>query len=131
MVGNILGRNWDLLEGTGVFCLKIMERNGGFVFNLELFEDQAMNLRNLQPCGDCNEYTLWKFVIAIEHGHRKFVSFPIKNIVIFHSSVTNYQRVIEMSLGRFTADPAVSSPEPLPATRSGVASMLSDISCLS
>ena len=31
--------------------------------------------------------------IAIEHGHRKFVSFPINSMVIFHSYVNVYQRV--------------------------------------
>ena len=35
----------------------------------------------------------WLCQIAIEHGHRKFVSFPINSMVIFHSYVNVYQRV--------------------------------------
>ena len=41
--------------------------------------------------------------IAVENAHRKFVSFPINNMVVFRSYVRHYQRVVSRSFNQSMA----------------------------
>ena len=55
----------------------------------------------MEECCDIDEYIYIPFGYVktpIENGHRLFVSFPKNSMVIFHTYVNVYQRVVEKDI---------------------------------
>ena len=95
LIARSLGTKTPSLWGSSVTCRKApgplvngnaqpaQPMHSHDVVLYDYWEHHRKTIGKLQEIGvfswDCMGFTLWKFNIAIEHGHRKFVSFLSKN----------------------------------------------------